>query len=49
MRSLEMRGHRLKRVERRYGNQQVLLWHKDSGQVEAASDPRGVGRAELWK
>ena len=49
LRSLEMRGHRLKRVERRYGNQQVLLWHKDSGQEEAASDPRGVGRAELWK
>jgi gamma-glutamyltranspeptidase/glutathione hydrolase len=46
--SLEMRGHRLKRVERSYGNQQVLLWHKGSGRVEAASDPRGVGRAELW-
>ncbi|MDD0842256.1 gamma-glutamyltransferase [Pseudomonas sp. Gutcm_11s] len=45
--SLEMRGHRLKRVERNYGNQQVLLWRKTSGQVEAASDPRGVGRAEL--
>lgn len=48
LRSLEMRGHTLKRVERSYGNQQVLLWHKDSGQVEAASDPRGVGRADLW-
>lgn len=47
--SLEMRGHRLKRVERRYGNQQVLLWHKGSGRVEAASDPRGIGRAELWQ
>ena len=46
--SLEMRGHRLKPVERRYGNQQVLLWRKGSGQVEAASDPRGVGRAALW-
>lgn len=45
--SLEMRGYRLQRVERNYGNQQVLLWRKDSGQVEAASDPRGVGRAEL--
>lgn len=45
--SLEMRGHRLKRVERSYGNQQVLLWRKDNGQVEAASDPRGVGRAGL--
>src|SRR5690606_11425690 len=47
LRGLELRGHRLNRVERRYGNQQVLLWRKDSGQVEAASDPRGVGRAEL--
>ncbi|WP_220812449.1 gamma-glutamyltransferase [Pseudomonas paralcaligenes] len=46
---LEMRGHRLKRVERGFGNQQVLLWHKRSGQVEAASDPRGVGRAALLK
>ncbi|WP_252273574.1 gamma-glutamyltransferase [Pseudomonas subflava] len=46
---LELRGHKLKRVERRYGNQQVLLWRKDSGQVEAASDPRGVGRSALWK
>lgn len=45
--SLEMRGHRLKRVERSYGNQQVLLWRKASGQVQTASDPRGVGRAEL--
>lgn len=49
LRSLEMRGHRLQRVERHYGNQQVLLWNKESGQVEAASDPRGVGRAALWK
>lgn len=46
--SLEMRGYKLKSVERRYGNQQVLLWRKDSGQVEAASDPRGVGRAAYW-
>ncbi|WP_394560300.1 gamma-glutamyltransferase [Aquipseudomonas alcaligenes] len=47
--SLEMRGHRLQRVERNYGNQQVLLWRKTDGQVEAASDPRGVGRAELLR
>ncbi|MEO4048457.1 gamma-glutamyltransferase [Pseudomonas sp. CAU 1711] len=46
--SLEMRGYKLKEVERRYGNQQVLLWRKDNGQVEAASDPRGVGRAGYW-
>ena len=27
----------------------LLVRNPDSGQVEAASDPRGVGRAELWK
>ncbi|MBB2496902.1 gamma-glutamyltransferase [Aquipseudomonas ullengensis] len=47
--ALEMRGYRLQPVERRYGNQQVLLWHKQSGLVEAASDPRGIGQAQLWK
>ncbi|MFG0381873.1 gamma-glutamyltransferase [Pseudomonas sp. zbq_18] len=46
--SLEMRGHTLSQVNRRYGNQQVLLWRKQNGQVEAASDPRGVGRADSW-
>ena len=45
--SLALRGHRFKRLERSYGNQQVLLWRKDSGAVEAASDPRGIGRADL--
>ena len=47
--ALEMRGYSLKQVERRYGNQQVLLWRKQDGQVEAASDPRGIGQAQLWK
>jgi gamma-glutamyltranspeptidase/glutathione hydrolase len=42
---LQQRGHPLKAVERAYGNQQVLLWNKASGAVDAASDPRGVGLA----
>ncbi|MFZ3186588.1 MAG: hypothetical protein WA173_20890, partial [Pseudomonas sp.] len=42
---LQQRGHSLKAVERAYGNQQVLLWDKPSGAVEAASDPRGLGLA----
>jgi gamma-glutamyltranspeptidase / glutathione hydrolase len=42
---LQQRGHSLKAVERAYGNQQVLLWDKASGAVEAASDPRGIGMA----
>ena len=43
---LQQRGYRLKPVARHYGNQQVLLWRKTDGQVQAASDPRGIGRAE---
>lgn len=46
--SLEMRGHKLTPVRRRYGNQQVLLWRKQQGEVQAASDPRGIGQAAFW-
>jgi gamma-glutamyltranspeptidase/glutathione hydrolase len=45
---LQQRGHSLKAVERAYGNQQVLLWNKQNGAVEAASDPRGIGMASQW-
>ncbi|MEW9681053.1 gamma-glutamyltransferase [Pseudomonas sp. TE50-2] len=44
---LEGRGYRLKDVGRQYGNQQVLYWDRAGGTVEAASDPRGVGRAAI--
>lgn len=42
---LESRGYPMQQVDRRYGNQQVLLWNKVDNQVQAASDPRGVGLA----
>nr|WP_242671559.1 gamma-glutamyltransferase [Azotobacter chroococcum] len=42
---LQRRGHPLK-VREPYGNQQVLHWDKRSGAVEAASDPRGLGRPD---
>ncbi|OHC11105.1 MAG: gamma-glutamyltransferase, partial [Pseudomonadales bacterium GWC1_66_9] len=42
---LQRRGHPLK-VREPYGNQQVLHWDKRSGEVEAASDPRGLGRPD---
>ena len=42
---LETRGYLMEKVGRRYGNQQVLLWEKSNNQVQAASDPRGVGLA----
>jgi gamma-glutamyltranspeptidase/glutathione hydrolase len=45
--ALSARGHRLKALERRYGNQQVLFWDKPGKRVEAASDPRGVGTSAV--
>lgn len=42
---LTARGYTLKDVGRSYGNQQVLLWNKKNGDVDAASDPRGIGLA----
>lgn len=45
---LNARGYAVKATTRPYGNQQVLFWHKDSGTVEAASDPRGLGVPQVF-
>ncbi|MCG7917154.1 MAG: gamma-glutamyltransferase family protein, partial [Candidatus Thiodiazotropha taylori] len=39
-------GHNFKPLKNRYGNMQAVVWDKSSGQVDAASDPRGVGMAK---
>lgn len=44
---LKARGYSVKETGRAYGNQQVLLWQKADGKVQAASDPRGVGVSEV--
>jgi gamma-glutamyltranspeptidase/glutathione hydrolase len=44
-RSLSAKGHKLKRLNQQYGNMHAILWHKDTGTVTAASDPRGMGLA----
>ena len=41
--ALELRGHTLREGTRRWGNVQVVTWNYKTGQVEAASDPRGAG------
>jgi gamma-glutamyltranspeptidase/glutathione hydrolase len=41
--ALEARGHRLREGTRRWGNMQVVVWNYKTGDVEAASDPRGAG------
>jgi gamma-glutamyltranspeptidase/glutathione hydrolase len=43
------RGYRVKETKRDFGNQQVLLWRKSTAEVEAASDPRGVGVSATFR
>ena len=44
---LSARGHEVVRNERSWGNMQAVIWHRDTGTVQAASDPRGGGLAEV--
>jgi len=46
---LKSLGHELNVVNRKYGNMQAILWYKPDNQVEAASDPRGNGTADVHK
>ena len=45
MTELKARGHTFRDVGREYGNMQAILIDKKSGEVTAASDPRGIGSA----
>ena len=40
-------GHQFKEVSYRYGNMQAVQWDRQTGRLDAASDPRGLGRAEV--
>jgi gamma-glutamyltranspeptidase/glutathione hydrolase len=40
-------GHRLELLDRPIGDMQAILWNRATGQVKAASDPRGAGHAEV--
>jgi len=42
---LKALGHRLKEKGYRYGNMQAVQWNRKTGQLTAASDPRGEGLA----
>jgi gamma-glutamyltranspeptidase/glutathione hydrolase len=35
------------RAERAWGNMQAVIWDRARGRVDAASDPRGGGLAEV--
>ncbi len=43
---LERRGHDIAVTPRRFGNMNVVTWDRATGQVEAATDPRGAVEAE---
>ncbi len=44
---LKALGHRLKEKGYRYGNMQAVQWNRKTGQLTAASDPRGEGLARV--
>ncbi|TFG81548.1 MAG: gamma-glutamyltransferase, partial [Chromatiales bacterium] len=46
--ALAARGHKLQPSARSYGNMQVVTWDRETGRVEAASDPRGGGDVTVY-
>lgn len=46
MQALMLRSHTFKSVGRQYGNMQAIVWDYKTG-VTAASDPRGIGSAQV--
>ncbi len=44
---LTARGHHLEALDSPYGNMQAIYWDKEGRRVYAASDPRGLGAAQV--
>lgn len=40
-------GHQFDPMRRQYGDMQAIIWDQQAGEVTAASDPRGQGRADV--
>jgi gamma-glutamyltranspeptidase/glutathione hydrolase len=45
--ALEAKGHRLRQIPDGFGNMQAVYWDRADDRVQAASDPRGIGMAEV--
>jgi gamma-glutamyltranspeptidase/glutathione hydrolase len=43
---LEDRGHKISVTRRSYGNMNVVTWDRITGEVAAATDPRGAVESE---
>jgi len=44
---LKQLGHKLKKVDRHYGDMHAVIWDKTNATMDAASDPRGIGCAQI--
>jgi gamma-glutamyltranspeptidase/glutathione hydrolase len=42
---LQQMGHELQPLKQSYGNMQGIYWNRKTGELKAASDPRGIGSA----
>ena len=42
-------GHTLQATSRSYGDMHAVIWNRKTGQVSAASDPRGMGLAQVGR
>lgn len=47
MAGLEKLGHKFKNVGRHYGDMHAVIWDKADDRMDAASDPRGIGCAQI--
>ena len=45
--TLASQGHTLQATSRSYGDMHAVIWNRKTGQVSAASDPRGMGLAQV--
>jgi gamma-glutamyltranspeptidase/glutathione hydrolase len=45
--ALAAKGHRLRAIPGGFGNMQAIYWDRAEAVVSAASDPRGIGSAEV--
>ena len=47
--ALTAMGHHLKPYDGTYGNMQIVIWDYKQNKLDAASDPRGIGKAWIGK
>jgi len=45
VKALRALGHKVRELDSDYGNMHVILMDKKTGEVQAASDARGIGKA----